>query len=44
MSRYGDMFSEKTGVVALRKQSEGDKGAVTVADFASQLLAEIEGN
>jgi len=39
----GDKEME-AGVVALRKQSEGDKGAVTVADFASQLLAEIEGN
>lgn len=32
------------GVVALRRQGEGDKGAVTVDDFAGQLLAEIEGN
>jgi threonyl-tRNA synthetase len=39
----GDKEME-AGVVALRKQSEGDKGAVTVADFARQLQAEIEGN
>ncbi len=39
----GDKEME-AGVVALRKQSEGDKGAVSVADFTKQLLAEIEGN
>ena len=30
------------GMVALRKQGEGDKGVVSVVDFARQLLAEIE--
>jgi len=39
----GDKEME-AGVVALRKQSEGDKGAVTVSEFADQLLKEIEGN
>ncbi|HEY3387577.1 MAG TPA: threonine--tRNA ligase [Saprospiraceae bacterium] len=32
------------GVVALRRQGEGDKGAITVDAFAKQLLEEIEGN
>ncbi len=32
------------GVVALRRQSEGDKGAITVDAFAKMLLTEIEGN
>ena len=32
------------GVVALRRQSEGDKGAITVDAFTKMLLAEIEGN
>jgi len=32
------------GVVALRRQSEGDKGAITVDAFTKLLLAEIEGN
>ena len=32
------------GVVALRRQGEGDKGAITVGAFAKQLLEEIEGN
>ena len=32
------------GVVALRRQGEGDKGSISVADFAKQLQAEIEGN
>ena len=32
------------GVVALRRQSEGDKGAITVDAFMKQLLAEVEGN
>jgi len=39
----GDKEME-AGVVALRKQSEGDKGAVTVPEFTAQLLKEIEGN
>jgi threonyl-tRNA synthetase len=39
----GDKEME-AGVVALRKQSEGDKGAVTVSEFTAQLLKEIEGN
>jgi len=32
------------GVVALRKQGEGDKGAMTVDAFAQMLLDEIETN
>ncbi len=32
------------GVVALRRQSEGDKGAITVDAFSKMLLAEIDGN
>ena len=31
-------------MVALRKQGEGDKGAMTVEAFAQMLLAEIEGS
>ena len=32
------------GVVALRRQGEGDQGAVTLEAFTHRLLAEIEGN
>ncbi len=32
------------GVVAMRRQGEGDKGAITVDAFTKLLLAEIEGN
>ena len=39
----GDKEME-AGVVALRKQSEGDKGAVSVDNFANQLLEEINAN
>ena len=39
----GDKEMEE-GVVALRRQGEGDKGAITVDAFAKQLLEEIEGN
>lgn len=40
MLLVGDKEMEE-GKVALRVQSEGDKGTITVADFAKQLLAEI---
>jgi threonyl-tRNA synthetase len=39
----GDKEMEN-GVVALRRQSEGDKGGITVDAFTKMLLAEIEGN
>ena len=39
----GDKEMEE-GVVALRRQSEGDKGAITVDAFTKMLLAEIDGN
>ena len=30
------------GTVAVRSRKEGDKGAMAVADFAAELLAEVE--
>ena len=38
------MTGVQTCALPICKQSEGDKGAVSVADFTKQLLAEIEGN
>lgn len=33
---------EQTGTIAVRKQSEGDKGSMTIEDFANQIKKEVD--